>query len=134
MEFTTGLLRTLLVLAWIPVALPGCAGAPPTVAVSNAEVAIRKADAIGATQYAPLALHVARQKLEAARRAIEDGETLDARRLAEQARVDGEFAEAKTRAAKARENSDQVAKTVEALRGESQRRRPNTKPRPAAAK
>ncbi len=132
MAITTPLLRTLLAFAWLPVALPGCAGAPPTVAVSNAEVAIRKADAIGAAQHAPLALHVARQKLEAADQALEDGQLLDARRLAEQARVDGEFAEAKTRAAKARENSDQVAKTVEALRSESQRGRPNAEP-PAAA-
>jgi len=132
MSITARSLRTLLAFAWMSVALPGCAGPPPTVAVSNAEVAIRKADAIGATQYAPLELHVARQKLESAGRALEEGEYLDARRLAEQARVDGELAEAKTRAGRARENSDQVAKTVEALRGESKRGGPITEPLPAA--
>jgi len=132
MAITTRLRRTLLALMWLPAALPGCASAPPTVAVSNAEVAIRKADAIGATQHAPLAMHVARQKLEAAGQALEEGKLPEARRLAEQARVDGELAEAKTRAAKARENSDQVAKTVEALRGESQRGSTNAEP-PASA-
>lgn len=101
--------------------LAGCASASPTVAVSNAEIAIRKADNVGAAQYAPLELHIARKKLDSASQALEEGEDELARRLAEQALVDGELAEAKTRADKARQNANEVAKTVDALRGEASR-------------
>ena len=76
------------------VGLAGCASAPPTVAISNAEIAIRKADAVGAAQHTPLELHVARKKLDSATQALEKGEIEVARRLAEQAQVDGELAEA----------------------------------------
>ncbi len=100
-------------------AVVGCSSAPPTVAISNAEVAIRKADAINAAQYSPLELHVARKKLDSARQAVEEGDHQVARRLAEQALVDGELAEARTRAAKARKKAKEVAKTVDALRGEA---------------
>ena len=105
------------------VGLAACATTPPTVAVSNAEVAIRKADTVGAAQHAPLELHLARKKLVAANQALEEGEHDAARRLAEQALVDGELAEAMTRAAKARQNANEVAKTVDALRGEAQQLR-----------
>ncbi len=101
------------------IGLAGCASTPPTVAISNAEIAIRKADTVGAGQHAPLELHVARKKLVSATQALEEGENEVARRLAEQALIDGELAEAKTRAAKARQNANEVAKTVDALRGEA---------------
>ena len=110
------------------IGLAGCASAPPTVAISNAEIAIRKADTVGAAQHAPLELHVAREKLDSASQALEEGESEVARRLAEQALVDAELAEAKTRAAKARQNANEVAKTVDALRGEA-----SPEPIPAAA-
>ena len=103
----------------ILVGLVGCAGTPPNVAISNAEIAIRKADSVGAVQHTPLQLHVARKKLESATQALEKGENEVARRLAEQAQVDGELAEARTQAAKARQNADEVTKTVNALRGEA---------------
>ena len=74
---------------------------------------------MGAAQHAPLELHLARKKLDSAGQVLEEGEVEIARRLAEQALVDSELAEARTRAAKARENANQVAKTVDALRGEA---------------
>ena len=114
-------------LACVIGAAVGCASAPPTAAVSKAEIAIRKADAIGASQYSPLELHVAREKLDSAGRALEGGRNDVARRLAEQALVDAELAEAKTRASKAQENAGEVAKTVDALRGEAR-----VEPTPAA--
>jgi hypothetical protein len=89
------------------------------VAISSAEIAIRKADAVGAAQHAPLQLHLARKKLDSAGQVLEEGDVEVARRLAEQALVDGELAEALTRAAKARQNADEVAKTVDALRSEA---------------
>ncbi len=101
------------------VGLVGCAGTPPNAAISNAEIAIRKADSVGAAQHTPLELHGARKKLESATQALEKGESEVARRLAEQAQVDGELAKARTRAAKARQNADEVTKTMNALRGEA---------------
>ena len=101
------------------VGLAGCANTFPRVAISRAEIAIRKADAVGAAQHAPLQLHLARKKLDSAGQVLEEGDVEVARRLAEQALVDGELAEALTRAAKARQNADEVAKTVDALRSEA---------------
>ena len=90
-------------------------------ALSQAEIAVRKADAAGAAEHAPLELHVARQKLEEAGRAIEDKKPEVARHLAEQAFVDAELAEAMCRAQKARRNAGEAGATVDALRGESYR-------------
>jgi hypothetical protein len=102
--------------------MAGCAATlVPTEQMSNAEIALRKADASGAAQYAPLELHIARQKLDEASLALKDGQNEQARRLAEQAFVDAELAEAKARAAKARRNAEEVGRTVEVLRGESRR-------------
>ena len=100
------------------VGLAGCAGTPPKVAISNAEIAIGNADSVGAAQYRLLELHVARKKLESATQALEKGESEVARRLAEQAQVDGELVEARTQAAKARQIADEVTKTLNAPRGE----------------
>ena len=110
------------------VGLAGCASTSPSVTISNAEIAIRKADTVGAAQHAPLELHVARKKLDSATQSMEEGDNEVARRLAEQALVDGELAEARTRAAKARQNANEVTKTVDALRGEAR-----TTPTPASA-
>jgi uncharacterized membrane protein YqiK len=93
----------------------------PTEQMSNAEIALRKADESGAAQYAPLELHVAREKLDEAGLAFEDERYEQARRLAEQAFVDAEHAEAKARTEKARRNAKEVSRTVEVLRGESRR-------------
>jgi hypothetical protein len=122
--------RHCLVPSWI-LGVLGCAAATSMIscattrvqpqALSQAEIAVRKADAAGAAEHAPLELHVARQKLEQADRAIESKKPDVARRLAEQAFVDAELAEAMCRAERARRNAEEVGRTVEALRGESYR-------------
>jgi hypothetical protein len=93
----------------------------PTEELSRAEIAVRKADEIGAVQYAPLELHVAREKLEQAGEATNRKEYDQARRLADEALVDAELAETIARAEKARRHAEEVRKTVDALRGESWR-------------
>ncbi len=56
---------------------------------------------------------------ESATQALEKGESAVASRLAEQAQVDGELAEARTQAVKARQNADEVTKTLNAPRSEA---------------
>jgi len=93
------------------IGLVGCASAPPTEAISNAEITIRKANSMGAAEHTPLELQVAIKKLELANQALKKGENELARRLAEEAQIDGELAEAMTRAAQAHQKADRVRKT-----------------------
>jgi hypothetical protein len=112
-------------------ALAACSNArPPTAKVSTADVAIQKAEERDAARYAPLEMRLAREKLEKARRAMDDDEYERARRLSEQAFVDAELAEAKADAQRAREKTDQVRESVESLRGEAER--PLRAPAPGA--
>jgi hypothetical protein len=62
-------------------------------------------------------LRLAREKLERAREAMEEGDHRTARRLAEQAYVDAEVAGAKARAAKAQIAAREAREGVEMLRG-----------------
>lgn len=102
--------------------LGGCAATkPPTAKVSNADVAVRKAEESDAGEHAPLELRLAREKLEKARRAMDDEEYDRARRYADEAFVDAQLAEAKARSAKAQRAATAVKKSVEALRSETER-------------
>ena len=107
------------------VAVAGCAAKrqPSTVRLETAQVAIREADVSGAAQYAPLELRLAREKLDRARRALDDDDRDHARRLSEEALADAQLAEAKTSSAKARHNADEVRKSIEALQSEANRPR-----------
>jgi hypothetical protein len=103
-------------------AVGGCAATrPPTAKVSNAEVAVKRAEEGDAGQHAPLELRVAREKLDKARRAMGDEEYEQARRLADEASVDAQLAEARARSAKAKQAATAVKKGVEALRSETER-------------
>jgi hypothetical protein len=114
---------------WVPatlvaaaLALLGCAATkPPTAKLSTAEVAVKKAEESDAGQHAPLELRVAREKLDKARRAMDDEEYDRARRLADEAFVDAQLAEARARSAKAKQAASAVRKSVEALRSEAAR-------------
>ena len=101
----------------------GCATASaPNESVSNAEYAIRKAEEREATQYAPLEMRIAKDKIEQSRLSIAAGENDHARRLAEQAAVDAQLAEAKARAGRAEATVAEIEKSIEALRSETERR------------
>ena len=69
---------------------------------------------------------LARDKLERARDAMEDGENLEARRLAEQALVDAQLAEAQARSEVARTNAEELRTSIETLQEEITRRSPRT--------
>ena len=82
--------------------LVACASAPPPVQeMADAGRALQAAAAADAESLAPAAFDKARQKLEAAKTALQAGEHLRAHRLAEQALVDAEVAQAAADAEKA---------------------------------
>jgi hypothetical protein len=104
------------------VAAAGCAGKRgPTPRVETAAVAIRGAERSGGAQYAPLELRLAREKLDKARRALDDDKHDEAWRLSEEALADAQLAEAKANSEKARRNAEEVRQSIQALRSEATR-------------
>ena len=109
----------------LALALAGCATvAPPQDRIAAAEVQIRKAEDGLAAQYAPLDLLKAREKYEGARRAVQEEEYDEARRLAEQATVDARLAEEKARTAKAQRMAKEMQESLETLQRETERYAP----------
>ena len=102
--------------------LVGCSSVqPPTATISQAQLAIRQADQSKASQYAPLELRKAQEKIAQAEKAMRNEEYLKARRLAEAALVDARLAESKANSEMARRNAAELQKTIESLRAEAQR-------------
>lgn len=95
-------------------ALGGCASAPiPTEQLAVSKTQIDSATTAGGTEFAPLELKTARDKLEAANRAVEAEQYDKAARLASEAQVDAKLAETKALSAKAQKA---VAETQDHLR------------------
>ena len=102
--------------------LAACASVPPPESeMGKADLALRKAEQADAAHYAPLEMRVARTKLESARAAMRDKENLEARRLAEQAKLDALLAEATAQTAQRRAAADAIRADIEALRAEAER-------------
>ena len=92
---------------------------PPRDALGEAEEAIARAKARDAAEHAPLQLRQAEDKLAEARAAARDDDKYGtARRLAEQAQVDAQVALAESEKAQAKENFDELSRTVRALEEE----------------
>ena len=101
-------------------ALGACASVPPPESqMGKADLALRKAEQADAAHFAPLEMRTARTKLEAARAAIREDRNLEARRLAEQAKLDATLAEATAQTAQRREATDTIRADIEALRAEA---------------
>lgn len=103
--------------------LSGCMSAPkpPTQELQAAELAITTAEQARVADYASPELGQARDKLTAARAAVQEEKMLDAQRLAQQSRVDAELASAKAEAAKAKVVNDEMLKSTDSLKQEMQR-------------
>ena len=110
-------------LALAMLALAACASKPlpPTEALQAAEQAISSAEKARVADYASPELGMARDKLAAARTAVEKEEMVLAQRLAEQSRVDADLATAKAEVAKAKLVNDEMKKSTESLKQEMQR-------------
>jgi len=94
--------------------LTGCASAPiPTEQFAVSKTAIDSATTAGATEYAPLELKTARDKLDAAQRAVDEKDYRAASALAQEAQFDAKLAETKALSEKAKKS---VAETQDNLR------------------
>jgi hypothetical protein len=111
----------------ITAGLAGCASDPPPEAeLAAAAVAVDEAEEANAPAQAAGPYELARDKLDRARNAMEEGENLEARRLAEQALADAQLAEAQARSEVARQNAAELRASIEAIQDELARRAPRT--------
>lgn len=110
--------RNLFLLAFLAF-ISSCAttemAAPDT---SLAESNIKQAATAGAQEYAPLALRNAREKLEQARKLVEQEKYKRAHWLTEEAAVDAQLALLKARSAQAKEAVKQLQKAIDTLKEE----------------
>ncbi len=114
-----------LTLAAVACLAAACGSTPerPVEDLARAEAGIRQAEQGGAERYGAMELQGARDKLERARTAADDGEMAEAERLAEEAALDADLAAAKTRSRKAQVAVRQVEDSIAMLREEIQRGR-----------
>lgn len=101
--------------------LTGCASAPPKETISQAELAIQNADRAGTSEYEPELLSSARTKLSRAKKDMDAEENDEARRMAEEALAEAMLANAKAEAAKQAKETNEMKKTIEALKHETSR-------------
>jgi ribosome-associated translation inhibitor RaiA len=103
--------------------LTACASVqtPPTAELQAAEMAIATAERGRVADYASVELSKARDKLTAARSAVQQEKMNQALRLAQQARVDAELASARAEVAKAEAVNEEMQKSIDTLKLEMQR-------------
>lgn len=119
--------RGIMIGAGLVIGVAACASDPaPEAELAAAEVAVDEAEKANAPAQASGPYELARDKLDRARDAMEDGENLEARRLAEQALVDAQLAEAQARSEVARQNAAELRASIETLRDEIARHTPRT--------
>lgn len=113
-------LGRLCLVAGAALALAACANdiPAPTEQVTLSDNIIRNAENAGAVQYSPVELNMAREKLEAARREMQDENNAEARRLAEQAEVDARLAELRSRTQTTKDAVAAVQASIDTLRRE----------------
>ncbi|MES2883845.1 MAG: DUF4398 domain-containing protein [Pseudomonadota bacterium] len=109
--------------------LAACASIPPpTDELMAAESAIKRADEARVADYASPELTRAREKLTAARDAVNREDMVLAASLASQAKIDADVATAKAEAAKAQANIEEMKKANSVIQQESQRNSTNVAP------
>lgn len=112
-----------LTLAWGAVA--GCANrSAPVEQIAVAKAALNEATTAGAGELAPVEFRSAMEKMDAAERAMGEGDHDRARRLAEQAEVDARLASTRARSARAQKAADAVQENIRVLRQEIERSAP----------
>jgi hypothetical protein len=105
--------------ASVIVLMAACATTPPDPALlENAREAIAQAESANAEEYAPIELRYARERLDAAERALEMDQPEEVRRLAEQSEVEAQLALARTRAALARAELQREQRELEQVRSD----------------
>jgi hypothetical protein len=111
-------IRTLIIAGTVAL-VAGCATTPPDPGLlDNARNAIDQAREAGASEYAPLELRFAQERLNAARFEIERSNAGAARRLADEAEIEAQLALARTHAALTRADLAQRQRELESLRAD----------------
>lgn len=110
----------------VAIFMAGCASTPsvpaPTEQMAVSRAAVNNASSAGGTEFAPLQLKSAMEKMDAAERAMGEKNYARAKLLAEEALVDAKLAEATARAAKAKKAADALQEDNRVLRKELDRK------------
>jgi len=101
--------------------IAGCSGIPPTEQIAVSKAAVNSASSAGGTQFAPVPMRTAMEKMDAVERAMVIKEYLLAQRLAEQAEVDAQLAAATVRSIKAQNAASELQQSNRVLRQEIDR-------------
>lgn len=118
-----------LLLSLVLCSVMACSSVPAPVAeLEAAEQAILTAEQARVNTYAASELTQARQKLQDARAAVLQKEMVQARRLAQQSKLDAELALARAGAAEAMAVNDEMKKSTEILQQEMLRNQTGVKP------
>lgn len=108
--------------AWaviVAAALAGCASAPPPAEkISLARDSVERAVSAQATQFAPLEMKAAQDKLARMEQAIGEKNYVQVNTLAEQIEVDANLAEAKAQAARKQQVLQQAQEGIQVLKQE----------------
>ena len=115
--------RTFGAIAFAAVLMSGCAStAPPTEQMAVSKSAIANAVSAGGSEYAPVEMRAAQEKMDRASRAMAKEDYEVARALAEEAQVDARLAEKKAESAKAQKSADALQEDNRVLREELSRK------------
>ncbi len=101
--------------------IAGCSGIPPTEQIAVSKAAVHRASSAGGTQFAPVPMRTAMEKMDAVERAMMIKDYLIAQRLAEQAQVDAQLAAATARSIKAQNAASELQQSNRVLRQEIDR-------------
>lgn len=106
------------------VLMAGCAssGPKPTEQIAVSKSAVANAVAAGGSEYAPVEMRTAQDKLDRAHRAMDKEDYVNARWLAEEAQVDARLAEKKAQSAKAQKAAIVMGDDIRVLREEINRK------------
>lgn len=110
-------------LALAAVVIAGCASTPPpTEQMAVSRSAVANAVSAGGSQYAPVEMRAAQDKMDRARRAMVKEDYEDAGRLAKEAQADARLAEKMAESAKARKAAGVTQEDNRVLREEMNRK------------
>ncbi|MBU4499376.1 MAG: DUF4398 domain-containing protein [Gammaproteobacteria bacterium] len=102
--------------------MAGCAGTPPTEQIAITKAAVAHASNAGTTQFAPVELQSAKDKLARAEQAMEKEDYALASQLADEALADARLAEAKSESAQAQKAAKDSQDASRVLREEINRK------------
>jgi PBP1b-binding outer membrane lipoprotein LpoB len=117
-------IETSVLVTFLAISVAGCSSTPEPVAeLSAANTALVSAESKDATQYAPVAMDRARQKLKRAEQAMIKENYVEAKRLAEEAQADADLAQALADKAQVQAAVRELEDSIKILRDEIKRAR-----------